>query len=255
MELRSFVKLARSLQQKKIRQEKGLFVIEGDKMVRELMLSGLKTRFLAGTEEWMNDNNSIIPGQAACLQLMPDELKKASSLSTPNLVMAVAEIPQENFSFEQIKGTFSLMMDEVQDPGNLGTIIRLADWFGIHTIICSKGTVDAYNPKVVQASMGSILRIRIYYTEAVPFLQLYKIIIKQPVYGAFIDGHSIYDNGLASKGILVMGNESAGISNDVANMVDHRISIPRVPGSGAESLNVAIATAILCAEFSRRDRE
>jgi RNA methyltransferase, TrmH family len=254
MELRSFVKLARSLQHKKTRQEKGLFIIEGDKMVRELLLSGLSTRYLAGTEEWMSINHSIIPQHVSCLQLMPEELKKASSLSTPNLVMAVAEIPRENFTHEQISGKLSLMMDEVQDPGNLGTIIRLADWFGIHTIICSKGTVDPYNPKVVQASMGSILRIRLHYTEAVPFLKLYKKTIGQPVYGAFIDGQNLYDNVLSSSGILVMGNESAGISNEVGNLVDNRISIPRVTGAGAESLNVAIATAILCAEFRRRDR-
>jgi RNA methyltransferase, TrmH family len=152
-------------------------------------------------------------------------------------------------------GKLSLMLDEVQDPGNLGTIIRLADWVGIETIICSKGTVDAYNPKVVQASMGSILRVRIHYTEPVSFLETYKRASGQPVYGAFINGNDLYHSRICSSCMLVMGNESSGISGEVGKLVDERISIPRSVAAGAESLNVAIATAILCAEFRRREQE
>lgn len=175
------------------------------------------------------------------------ELNKVSSLSTPQDVIAQIKIPEwPVLNHNELKGRFSLVLDGVQDPGNMGTIIRIADWFGINDIICSEDTVDVYNPKVVQASMGSLARVKVHYTGLSVFLTA----IKLPVYGALLDGESIYDTDFGTEGLLLMGNEGNGIRPEIQKLATKAITIPRI--GKAESLNVAIATSLFCYEIGRK---
>lgn len=175
------------------------------------------------------------------------ELEKVSSLKTPQDALALVKIPEwPVLQHGQLKGKFSLVLDGIQDPGNMGTIIRIADWFGIGHIICSEETVDAYNPKVVQASMGSLARVKVHYislTEFLPEIQL-------PKFGALLDGANIYNTDFGGEGLIVMGNESNGLRPEIQKMVNKAVTIPRI--GKAESLNVAIATALFCSEITRK---
>ena len=175
------------------------------------------------------------------------ELEKVSSLKTPQDALALINIPKwPVLQHEQLKGKFSLVLDGIQDPGNMGTIIRIADWFAIGNIICSEDTVDAYNPKVVQACMGSLARVKVHYTSLTEFLPE----IKLPVFGALLDGENIYSTDFGKEGLIVMGNEGNGLRPEVQRMVNRAITIPRI--GKAESLNVAIATALFCSEITRK---
>lgn len=175
------------------------------------------------------------------------ELQKISGLTTPQQVLAVVHLPEwPKLSPEALKNKFSLVLDGIQDPGNLGTIIRTADWFGISQIICSEDTVDAYNPKVVQATMGSLARIKIYYTDLETLLPALNL----PMFGAMLDGDNIYTADFGSEGLILMGNEGNGIRPNIQPLITQAITIPRV--GEAESLNVSIATALFCSEISRR---
>jgi len=172
---------------------------------------------------------------------------KISSLSTPQDVIAQINIPEwPCLDQKELKGRFSLVLDGIQDPGNMGTIIRVADWFGISDIICSEDTVDVYNPKVVQASMGSLARIKVYYADLGKFLSS----VKLPVFGALLDGDNIYDTDFGNEGLMLMGNEGNGIRPGIQKLITKAITIPRI--GKAESLNVAIATALFCSEASRK---
>jgi TrmH family RNA methyltransferase len=174
------------------------------------------------------------------------ELEKISSLKTPQEVLALIKTPNwPALQHDQLKGKFSLVLDGIQDPGNMGTIIRIADWFGINNIICSDDTVDAYNPKVVQACMGSLARVKVHYIPLVDFLTK----IKLPVFGALLDGENIYDTDFGKEGLVIMGNEGNGLRPEIAKLVSKAITIPRI--GKAESLNVAIATALFCSEITR----
>lgn len=176
-----------------------------------------------------------------------NDLEKISSLKTPQEVVALIQIPNwPSLSYGSLKGKFSLILDGVQDPGNMGTIIRTADWFGIDTIICSTDTVDVYNPKVVQATMGSLARVNVYYEDLASLIKQ----VRLPVFGALLDGESIYDTEFGSEGLIVMGNEGNGIRPDIQKLIGRAVTIPR--RGAAESLNVAIATALFCAEVSRK---
>lgn len=175
------------------------------------------------------------------------DLEKISSLKTPQEVIVLLKIPQwPVLKHEQLKGKFSLVLDGIQDPGNLGTIIRIADWFGIENIICSDDTVDVYNPKVVQACMGSLSRVKVHYTSLIGLLGQ----IKLPIFGALLDGEDIYNTNFGSDGLVVMGNEGNGMRPEIQKLVNKAVTIPRI--GGAESLNVAIATALFCSEITRK---
>ena len=239
------LKLVRSLELKKNRKKEGLFVAEGPKVVGDLLRAGYRARTIFCTEqaELHKRDGSL------CVLCTDDELRKLSFLQHPQEVLAVFEIPQPSTISHQPSG-LSLALDSVQDPGNLGTIIRIADWFGIDTIYCSEDTADVYNPKVVQATMGSLAHIHIVYCNLVELLQQYD----GPIYGTLLDGNDIYQQELSQQGIIVMGNEGNGISQRVRPLITHKLLIPNFNKNSetAESLNVAIATAITCSEFRRR---
>lgn len=240
-------KWIRSLELKKFRQEQNLFLAEGGKCCNDL-LALLPCRFLAATESWLDTHPDV--RAAEIVTATPDEIRKASLLKNPQEVLAVFETPSYELQPEGLQGRLSLALDNVQDPGNLGTILRIADWFGIRDVICSIGTTDAFNPKTVQATMGAIGRIRIHYTDLADFLKR----VDLPVYGTFLDGKILYDADLRNEGIVVMGNEGNGISPLVETLVTDKLFIPDFPvgETGSESLNVSVATAIVCSEFRRR---
>ena len=239
------IKRIKQLELKKYRQREGLFVAEGPKVVGDLLKTGFKPKAIFATEEWTGNRLSE---PYTCLRIVTnDNLCKLSFLQHPQQVLALFPIPDQH----QMPSPcgLCLALDGVQDPGNLGTIIRIADWFGIRDIFCSKDTADAWNPKVVQATMGSIARVNIYYGELQDVLAETRI----PVYGTLLDGEDLYQQELSSDGIIVMGNEGNGISPTIRPLIKHRLLIPSYSsGDTAESLNVAIATAITCAEFRRR---
>ncbi|MDR3706467.1 MAG: RNA methyltransferase [Paludibacteraceae bacterium] len=237
-----------SLSQKKQRDEKGLFIAEGNKLVAEL-LPTFRCTTLVATSEWLSANK---PTCANIIDISETELKKISLQKTPQQVFAVFEKPTYTLNSNLINKALSLALDDIQDPGNMGTIIRIADWFGIENIFCSLHCADVYNPKTVQATMGAIARVKIFQVDLPSFLQEQKNSF--PIFGTFLDGENMYAENLPDKGIIVMGNEGNGISPEVEQQINKRLFIPNYPAdrSTSESLNVAVATAIVCAEFRRR---
>ena len=239
------IKFIRQLEQKKFRHREGLFVAEGTKVVGDLLKAGYIPHSLYATSEW-TASHSV----AEATEVTDDELTRLSFQQHPQQVLALFPIP-EPADLSPLTSHLSLLLDGVQDPGNLGTIIRIADWFGISNIICSEDTVDAYNPKVVQATMGSIARVNIIYTNLLELLD--GLPADFPVYGTLLDGENIYTQELTPHGLIIMGNEGNGISDAVRQRVNRRLLIPDFHnGDTADSLNVAIATAITCSEFRRR---
>ena len=242
------LKYVRQFEQKKFRREEGLFVAEGTKVVGDL-LKRYRPNTLFATSEWLKEH----PG-AEATEVTPDELRRLSFQQHPQQVLALFPIPSpsaDTFNASHFTSSLALALDGIQDPGNLGTIIRIADWFGIDTIYCSTDTVDAWNPKVVQATMGSIARVDIIYTDLPALLDT--LPTDYPVYGTFLDGENIYTQQLSKEGLIIMGNEGNGISDAVRQRVNRRLLIPDFhQGDTADSLNVAIATAITCSEFRRR---
>ena len=242
------IKKIHALDMRKFRRNERLFVAEGPKLVDELCAT-MKPVYIAALPEWISENAKIISGTEYDI-VTPDELQRASLQKNPQQVIALFPIPEHRFCTEQLKNELVLMLDGVQDPGNLGTIARIADWFGIKNIICSAETADIYNPKAVQATMGALARVKFHYTDLLQLLSQYD----GPVYGTFLDGENIYGQELSENGIIVMGNEGKGISQGVGEMINRRLYIPNYPigTQTTESLNVAIATSIVCAEFRRR---
>lgn len=234
------IKLITSLQQKKYRKQEQLFFAEGVKVVQELLNSNFELQDLFTTKQ-----DFLTVSKNKVHAISDSELKKISALSTPNTCLAVFKIPKEK---EIIEKGLIVVLDDVRDPGNLGTIIRLCDWFGVETLFCSEESVDIYNPKVVQATMGSISRVNVVYGNLETFLMKTKL----PVFGTFMDGKNIYQEALPKEGIIVMGNEANGISEAIEKLVSERIAIPRFGDlQVTESLNVATATAIILSEFKR----
>jgi RNA methyltransferase, TrmH family len=234
------IKLISGLHQKKQRFANQLFFAEGVKVIQELLQSNFKLEHLYTTQ---NDFEKVEFTKRT--SITEQELKKISALSTPNSCLAVFKIPDEN---PIIDSGLILALDDIRDPGNLGTILRLCDWFGIQQIICSKETVDIYNPKVVQATMGSVARVNVNYADLKAFIAKTKL----PVFGTFMNGENIYQSALPQNGIIIMGNEANGISADIEEMVTSRLTIPRFGElQKTESLNVATATAIVLSEFKR----
>ncbi len=251
------IKFVKQLEMKKYRQREGLFVAEGPKVVGDLLAAGFNPVMLFATDEW----KPATALHTSCVNVTPDELRKLSFLQHPQQVLAVFPIAaplntsmggmdtSASLSLGGLRGATDglvLALDGVQDPGNLGTIIRIADWFGIDDIVCSHDTADCWSPKVVQATMGSIARVNICYTDLREFLASSPL----PICGTLLDGIDIYQQQLPTQAIVVMGNEGNGISPDIRQMVTHKLLIPQFR-PGAESLNVAIATAIVCSEFRR----
>jgi TrmH family RNA methyltransferase len=235
-------KFVNSLKQKKVRTERSLFIVEGVKLLNELLQSDYEVSSIFATANWMEQNSGI-----ECSEVSEKELQSISSLTTPNEVLAVVQ--QKDPQLIDVSTQLNIVLDKIQDPGNFGTIIRTADWFGIPNIICSEDSVDLYNPKVLQATMGSFFRINIVYTDLVQFFSKNAALT---VYGALLDGDNIYQKKLNSKGaVLLMGNESKGISDALRPFITEKVLIPNF--GKAESLNVATATAVLCSEFKRSE--
>ena len=244
------IKRIHALEMRKYRKNERLFVAEGPKLVNELYMS-MKPVYVAALPEWIASNANLL-NNTTYDTLTPDELQKASLLMHPQQVIALFQIPENELNLDLLKDELILMLDGVQDPGNLGTIARVADWFGIRHIICSPDTADIYNSKAVQATMGALARVKFYYTELAMVLSQYS----GPIYGTFLDGNNIYKEELSRNGIIVMGNEGKGISQRTREMINRRLLIPNYPEGTltTESLNVAIATSIVCAEFRRRSQ-
>ena len=247
---KTLLKLIKSLELKKFRKEYGLFVAEGGKTVCDLINLNLEAKHIIATKEWL-ENHKEIKNNNIC-EVSEEELKRASFLRTPQGVLAVFKQPQYDIDITTPEQELCLALDNVQDPGNLGTIIRIADWFGIENIFCSSGTVDAYNPKTVQATMGAIGRVKVHYVDLPSFIERVKE--RAPLYGTFLDGENIYDKELENRGVIIMGNEGNGISKECGKHITERLFIPNYPTGRetSESLNVSVATAIICSEFRRR---
>jgi TrmH family RNA methyltransferase len=227
------LKYIQSLCQKKQRQAEGLFLAEGAKLVDELLHSDYRIRSIYAVEEWVQAH----PAVQATVVTQP-ELERMSNLQTPNQVLAIAE-QQSPASEPGLKDKLTILLDGIQDPGNLGTIIRIADWFGINQIVASNDTVELYNPKVIQSSMGSFLRVKLWYKDAGSWIQTCSV----PIYGALLKGTSLYQVPPVKEGLLVIGNESKGIREDLMPYISAPVTIPR--SGGAESLNAAVATGII----------
>jgi len=242
------IKLIRSLESKKHRIETGLFVAEGNKLVADI-LPFFDCEILIAKPSWMATQGDLTARELIAAE--DDGISKASLLKNPQDVIAVFVQPNYCLEKENLKNELTLVLDGIQDPGNLGTIIRLADWFGIRNVICSPDTADIYNPKTVQASMGGIAHVQVFYESLPSLLDELKDI---PVYGTFLDGKVLYEENLPSVGLIVMGNEGNGIRPEVDHRITNRLYIPNFPPGveSTESLNVGVATAIVCAEFRRQ---
>ena len=245
---KSNIQHLKSLQLKKFREKSGEFVVEGPKLVDELLTSDFAVKSIYATIDWIKQNNDISKNPIDIIEVSQSELERISGFKTPNQVLALAKIKEHRLNFSDIQGDFSLVLDGIGDPGNLGTIIRTADWYGIRNIVVSEDTVDYLNPKVVQSSMGSLFRVAIYYTNVAGLIE--SLDHEFPVYGTFMDGKNIYNENFAEAGMLILGSESHGIRENIEKLVKTRLHIPSLH-SKAESLNVSIAGAICCSEIKR----
>ena len=228
------VKYIQSLCQKSKRDEEGLFIAEGAKLVDELLAGDFNITGIYALPEWIATHDQV----PAVTEVTAAELARISNLKSPNQVLAIAR-QQVPAAGPVLHGRLTLVLDDIQDPGNFGTIVRIADWFGIHQIVAGKGTVELYNPKVIQSTMGSFLRVSCWYQPLYEFLKTASI----PVYGALLDGNNLYQEPPITEGLLLIGNESKGISKELLPFISHPVSIPRL--GGAESLNAAVATGII----------
>jgi TrmH family RNA methyltransferase len=232
---RSEIKYIQSLCQKKQRQEEGLFIAEGPKIASEILQSDFVIQKIYALPEWVAANKHE---DVDIIEIDAIELSRISALQTPNQVVVVAA-QKNDFGKPVLKGQISLVLDGIQDPGNMGTIIRIADWFGVQQIICSEDTVELYNPKVIQSTMGSFVRTRIFYTNLADFFKTADV----PVFGAVLNGKNIYELQKPKEGLLLFGNEGKGIRNELLSCITQPITIPKK--GGAESLNAAVATGII----------
>ena len=244
---KSEIQLVRSLADKRARTETGLFLAEGEKLIRELRASDLRIERIYALDGLFS-GPEVTP-------VSPKEMERLSHLKTPGSSLALVRMPHRDLRSADPAGGLVLALDDLQNPGNMGTIIRLADWFGIGDIVCSEATADCFNPKVVQATMGAILRVRVHYTDLGHYLAAHAA-AGIPVYGTFLDGEDLYRADLTPAGIVVMGNEGRGVRPATAAGITRRLYIPPFPAdrAGSESLNVAMAAGVVCAEFRRRMR-
>jgi TrmH family RNA methyltransferase len=251
---KSKAKFIISLQRKKVRDEEGLYIIEGDKIVREFLAAGVKVNTLVAKREFISSLPEVSKENIGETEEASfEELKQISTLKTPHNALAIVSIPERQLKTDDITSDLCVALDFVQDPGNLGTIIRAAGWFGIKNIVCSSDCVDVFNPKVVQGSMGALLHVNVFYTDLKEFLTG----IKErniPVFGTMLEGAPIYDHPLGSKGIILLGNESKGISERAEPFITEKIMIPKYNNAkyGIDSLNVGMAASVVFSEFRRR---
>jgi len=251
-------KLIRSLQKKKYRDLHRLFLIEGEKMIMELASgareNGFQIQDLFASAEWIRSHENVLHQSGAKVtEASPAEIKKVSKLVNPQPAIAVVSIPAERFRMEDLLQTPVLAFESIRDPGNLGTIIRTADWFGISHIVCTPDSTDLFNPKVVQSTMGAICRVKVHYLDLNAFLKS-KEVQHKTVFGTFMEGENIYETPLEPDPLILFGNESHGLSEGLNSYIQHRISIPSfsASGTGSESLNVASSVAVVCSELRRR---
>lgn len=238
------IKYFKSLQLKKYRLQEGLFLVEGAKGVREVLNSGFNVQSLMATQDFLSELDSPITAEMDVYTVKEDVLSQIGSFKNNNAGIAVVETPA-SASIELPQDGLTLALEDVKDPGNLGTIIRIADWYGIQNIVCSHETVELYNPKVISATMGSFTRVTVHYCNLQEVLGSTDL----PIYGALLSGDSIYETQLSNAGIVLMGNESMGLSDALQSLVSNPLKIPG--RGGAESLNVAIATAVVLDNFFR----
>jgi TrmH family RNA methyltransferase len=247
------IKLIKSLANKKNRIKENLFLVEGDKMVAEVLDSKFVVEKLYATNSFIIKNKLKIKNEKIVTEVSREDIGKVSLMKNPQNSIALCALPAQKELPGKIDSDLCIFLDEIQDPGNLGTIIRICDWFGIEHLFCSPETADLYNPKVIQSTMGSFCRVNVYYTAFEPIIKLASK-SEVTVLGTFLDGENIYTQKLPSRMLLVMGNEGNGISPKVEKMVEKRIKIPEFNKNdrSAESLNVSVATAIICAEVKRQ---
>ncbi|MBO5830357.1 MAG: RNA methyltransferase [Alistipes sp.] len=240
------IQFVRSLADKRTRDSEHLFVAEGYKLVDEIRQSKLRIRTIYTTRNDVVGHNVVLVDKR--------EMERISQLNTASDILAVVEQPRYTLSLKDLKSKLSLALDGVQNPGNMGTIVRLADWFGIDHIICSRECADLYNPKVVQATMGALLRVKVHYVDNLSSLLGEAKRAGMAIYGTLLDGNNIYHETLSEEGIIVMGNEGRGLSDECHNTLTHKLFIPPYPADAptSESLNVAMATGIILAEFRRK---
>jgi RNA methyltransferase, TrmH family len=251
---KSKIKFIRSLQNKKIRETEQLFVIEGDKLIKEFLMAGAPIQMLAAKPEFISSLPiDLISPVRQIEHVSFEELKLMSSLKTPHNALAVVKAPDHSFDMKGILNQLCAVLDCVQDPGNMGTIIRAAAWFGIKNIVCSPECVDVYNPKVIQASMGALLHVNVFYTDLKELL-IFAGNNKVPVFGTLLEGDSIYSHELNDKGIILLGNESKGISAELIPLITEKIRIPKfsLDKEGIDSLNVGMAASVVFSEFLRK---
>lgn len=246
-------KIVQNLEKKKFREKYNLFKIEGEKLVEELLRSPLKIHSIIAFPEWIAETEKAL-ANLNIIEVDQREMESISNFQSPPRVIALAEIPEYTYQMEEIRQSLSIVLNGIQDPGNLGTILRVADWFGIRHIFCDNDCAGAYNPKCVQASMGAIFRVKTFYIDLVPLLEKLKG-NDFPIFGTFLDGENIYASELSDKGLIVMGNEGKGISQEIGQWTDHKLTIPSFAGNeiSTESLNVGVATGIILSEFKRRN--
>ena len=246
---KGLIKLINSLEHKKYREKHKLFIAEGEKLVKDLIKMGAPVKVLISSKPFENVSKGT-----ECILCNQSEIDKLSFLKNNQGIIALLEIKEKQPDFSSVNEKLSLGLDGIQDPGNMGTIIRLSNWFGIGTVFCSENCVDIYNPKVVQASMGAILGVDIFYLDLEQCIKKLQKVADYEVYGSFMNGKSIYSSRLKKNGILIMGNEGNGISPKVENLLTQKISIPAFNNEkrAAESLNVSVATGILLSEFARQ---
>lgn len=247
---RNKITYVRSLHQKKYRDKFNAFIVEGPKLIGELLNSNFQIKEILSVKSQIDWIKGFKRSDYELTLVSEVELAKVSHFKTANDLLAIVKQPEYQIQDLQLLDDLSLILDGISDPGNLGTIIRTAEWFGIRNIICSEDCVEVFNPKVVQATMGSVFRMQIVYTDLIQFLTNWKKQI--PVYGTFLDGENIYDTKFGDSGLVIIGSESHGIGPEVEKKVTHRIHIPTLAG-GAESLNASVAAAICLSEFKRAE--
>jgi len=245
------ISLIRSLSLKKYRLEHNLFIAEGQKIISEIAESDFTIRYIVYNDD---KDYKIIDCLSESFVTNNAGMKKISALKTPPAILAVVETSNKTLDIQSLKNKLCLVVDDIQDPGNLGTIIRICDWFGIENLICSNNSAYVYNPKVIQASMGAFLRVNIHYADLPSFLNEYKAETGHTCYGTFLEGKNIYQTELSQEGLFILGNEGNGISLEVESLVDKKLHIPSFAkgNSHAESLNISVAGAVVASEFRRR---
>ena len=256
---KTHIKLIKSLKYKKFRDKHHLFVVEGEKAVKELvsMNTGEISKFTVHTlfaiPVWLNQYRKILTGKYEVVEISDQELESISFLTTPNKALALVKIPDFELIRDSLLQELTLVIDFLQDPGNLGTIVRIAHWYGISKIICSPNSADLYNPKTIQSTMASFLSVRVFYTDLKPLLKYFYNETSLPIYGTFLSGDNIYTQHLEPVGLIVLGNESRGISEELIPFIRTRLNIPAFSSENKpDSLNVAHAAAIICSEFRRK---